>query len=67
MSDILSGKWKQLKGAAKSKWGELTDDDLAQIEGDFDALSGKLQERYGWEKERAESEARAWLDSTRSS
>ncbi|MEE2859256.1 MAG: CsbD family protein [Paracoccus sp. (in: a-proteobacteria)] len=48
--DIIQGKWKQLKGAAKEKWGELTDDELDQIDGDKDRLAGKLQEKYGWTK-----------------
>src|SRR4030066_883455 len=26
--DILKGKWKEIKGAEKEKWGKLTDDDL---------------------------------------
>ena len=30
--DQLEGKWKQLKGRAKEKWGELTDDDLDEIQ-----------------------------------
>lgn len=52
--DILKGKWDQMKGSVKQKWGDLTDDDLMQIEGDADKLSGKLQERYGWAKEDAD-------------
>lgn len=48
--DIIQGKWDQLKGSVKKEWGELTDDELAQINGDRDKLSGKLQERYGWAK-----------------
>ena len=30
-SDQLEGKWKQLKGSVKEKWGKLTDDDLDVI------------------------------------
>ncbi|WP_288951903.1 CsbD family protein [uncultured Paracoccus sp.] len=52
--DILKGKWNQFKGTIKEKWGDLTDDDLLQIEGDADKLSGKLQEKYGWAKEDAD-------------
>jgi uncharacterized protein YjbJ (UPF0337 family) len=26
--DILNGKWTQLKGTLRSKWGKLTDDDV---------------------------------------
>ena len=63
MGDVLSGKWRQFKGEAKSAWGKLTDDDVAQIEGDYDTLVGKLQERYGWEKAEAQRKAKAWIDS----
>ncbi|SMO96284.1 CsbD family protein [Paracoccus laeviglucosivorans] len=52
--DIIKGKWDQMKGSVKQKWGDLTDDDMTQIEGDADKLSGKLQERYGWAKEDAD-------------
>ena len=49
--DIIKGKWEQLKGKAKEKWGELTNDDLEIIEGKRDQLAGKLQERYGRTKD----------------
>lgn len=55
-SDILKGKWKQLRGSAKQAWGKLTDDDLDQIEGNKDKLIGKLQEKYGYSREQAEKE-----------
>lgn len=51
--DVIQGKWKQLKGSAKEKWGELTDDDLDRIDGNKDQLAGKLQEKYGWSKDEA--------------
>lgn len=54
--DILSGKWNQMKGKIKQQWGKLTDDDLDQISGKRDEILGLVQERYGWERERAESE-----------
>ena len=54
--DIIEGKWKQLKGATKVKWGELTDDELDQIDGNKDKLAGKLQEKYGWTKEEADEQ-----------
>lgn len=55
-SDIFRGKWLQLKGAVKKQWGDLTDDDLMQIDGDMDRLAGVLQERYGYTRERAQQE-----------
>lgn len=54
--DQISGNWKQFKGKVKEKWGDLTDDDLTMIAGKRDQLAGKLQERYGYEKGRAEKE-----------
>ena len=54
--DIFQGKWKQLRGQVKQWWGDLTDDDLKQIEGNRDKLVGKLQERYGYTRDRAEQE-----------
>lgn len=55
-NDILEGQWKQLRGQVKQWWGDLTDDDLDQINGKTDVLMGKLQERYGYTKERAREE-----------
>lgn len=50
------GKWDQVKGNLKKKWGKLTDDDLLQVEGDKDRLVGKLKEKYGISKEEAEKQ-----------
>lgn len=55
-TDILKGKWMQLRGDLKEAWGDLTDDELMQIEGNADKLMGKLQEKYGYSRERAEME-----------
>lgn len=55
-SDTLKGQWKQLKGAAKIRWGRLTDDDLDQVDGALDKLEGKLQERYGWNRDQIAKE-----------
>jgi uncharacterized protein YjbJ (UPF0337 family) len=38
----------------------LTDDDLAVINGNREQLEGKLQERYGWAKDRARQEIDDW-------
>jgi uncharacterized protein YjbJ (UPF0337 family) len=54
--DIVKGQWKQFTGKAKERWGKLTDDDLKTVAGKKDQLVGKLQERYGYEKDRAEKE-----------
>ena len=57
-NDIIQGKWTQLKGSIKAKWNKLTDDDLGRMEGNREYLVGRLQERYGWQKDQAERELR---------
>ncbi|HEY7312067.1 MAG TPA: CsbD family protein [Gemmataceae bacterium] len=61
--DVLKGQWKQMTGKLKAKWGKLTDDDLTLIGGKKDELLGKLQERYGYNKDQAEKEADDFLRS----
>lgn len=62
MNDVLQGNWKQLKGQVKQWWGDLTDDDLTRIDGNRDKLVGALQERYGYDKARADAEVTRRLD-----
>lgn len=56
--DIVSGNFRQLKGKIKAQWGKLTDDEIDQMEGNAEILAGKLQERYGMQREEAETEAK---------
>ena len=58
--DQIKGQWTQMKGDAKIRWGKLTDDDLDVAEGHKDKLVGRIQERYGYEKEEAEREVDSW-------
>jgi len=62
-SDTLQGKWKQAKGAIKERWGKLTDDDLDVINGQRDQLVGRVQERYGFEKDQAQKQVDEWMHS----
>lgn len=61
VADVLEGQWKQIRGQVKEKWGELTDDEIDQIEGRRDRLIGKLQERYGYSKQEAEQHVNEFL------
>jgi uncharacterized protein YjbJ (UPF0337 family) len=58
--DEVAGKWSQLQGAVKERWGKLTNDDLTVIAGKRERLVGKIQERYGLTKEAAEQQVRLW-------
>jgi len=59
--DILLGRWHELKGQARQKWGKLTDDDLLQLSGKTEELAGILQQRYGYGRAQAVKEINSWL------
>ena len=54
--DILKGKWQEIKGRIKEKWGKLTDNDLYAIEGKGEKLLGLLQKKYGYLRDKTELE-----------
>jgi uncharacterized protein YjbJ (UPF0337 family) len=61
--DQIEGKWKQLKGSFKAKWGKFTDDDITRMNGNREQIIGALQEKYGQTKEQAQKEFEAWYNS----
>ncbi len=58
--DRIEGNWKQFTGKVKTQWGKLTDDDLDVVAGRRDHLVGKIQERYGIAKDKANEQLSAW-------
>jgi uncharacterized protein YjbJ (UPF0337 family) len=60
-ADQLKGKWKQMKGSVKERWGKLTDDDLDIINGQNEQLVGKIQEKYGIAKDEAQRQVDDWM------
>lgn len=58
--DQIKGKWKELQGDAKVRWGKLTDDDLTAAEGHRDKLVGAIQTRYGVAREEADRQVQDW-------
>jgi uncharacterized protein YjbJ (UPF0337 family) len=53
-NDMFKGKWHQVKGEIKRKWGKVTDNDLMEAEGDMEKLVGKIQQRTGEKREAIE-------------
>jgi uncharacterized protein YjbJ (UPF0337 family) len=43
----MTGNWNQLKGKVKQHWGQLTDDELSEVEGNVDQLIGLVQQKTG--------------------
>ncbi|TQD35433.1 CsbD family protein [Haloflavibacter putidus] len=52
----LEGKWNQVKGKFKQKYGNVTDEDTTYSEGKFDEMLGRLQEKTGKSKEQLKDE-----------
>lgn len=60
--DRVEGNWKQFSGKIKEKWGQLTDDDISQINGKREQLEGKIQERYGQGKDQVKKDVDEFLN-----
>lgn len=58
----VEGKWDQFKGKVRTQWAKLTDDDLQNLSGKREQLTGALVERYGILKEQADSQVDEWLN-----
>jgi uncharacterized protein YjbJ (UPF0337 family) len=63
--DIIKGKWSQLSGKLREKWGKLTDGDVNQLAGHREYLIGRLRERYGIAKEKADVQVKEFERSLR--
>jgi len=50
----MMGNWNQLKGKVKQKWGQLTDDELNEVEGNIDQLVGLVQQKTGEARQQIE-------------
>lgn len=58
--DQVEGNWVEFKGLVKERWGELTDDDLLQIQGERQQLVGRIQQTYGISLDEADAQVREW-------
>jgi uncharacterized protein YjbJ (UPF0337 family) len=58
--DRIEGNWKQFKGRAQQKWGNLSDDQLDRVKGRREELAGLVQESYGLGREDAIREVDEW-------
>ena len=56
----VEGKWEQVKGRVRQKWGQLTDDDIAECKGNREQLIGKIMQRQKVSREIAERQVGEW-------
>ena len=59
--DQVQGKWLQMRGSLRHRWGRLTEDDLDVIAGDRDIFIGRVQERYSISRDEARQRIEEWL------
>ncbi|MFW5815451.1 MAG: CsbD family protein [Wenzhouxiangella sp.] len=49
--DQAHAQWDRLSAKVKQNWGDLTDDEIKQAEGNLDELIARIREKYGDSKE----------------
>jgi uncharacterized protein YjbJ (UPF0337 family) len=59
--DKIAGNWKAFRGRIRQQWGKLTHNDIEIAKGKRDALVGKIQARYGIDKDKADQQVDLWL------
>lgn len=58
--ELFENQWSQIRVILKDRWGNLTEEDIRIINGKYDQLIAKIQQRYGISREAAEEEVRNW-------
>lgn len=54
----IQNNWRMHAANIRRRWQDLTDDDIAMVDGQRERLTDKLLQRYGYARERANSELR---------
>ena len=58
--DRIAGRWRQLKGFARQRWGRLTADYAGVVAGKRQQMLGEIQAAYGITKEVNEKQLAEW-------
>jgi uncharacterized protein YjbJ (UPF0337 family) len=58
--EILESQWTEIRPIIREKFSNLSDEDIRQINGHYDQLVAKLQQKYGYSREEAEDRIRNW-------
>jgi uncharacterized protein YjbJ (UPF0337 family) len=51
----LKGNWNEIKGMLRSRWGQLTNDDMQSFNGNIDQLVGLIERKTGETRSAVES------------
>lgn len=58
--DLLESQWMQIRDILMEKFNNLSEEDIREINGRYDQLVAKLQQKYGYTREEAEERIRNW-------
>ena len=59
---FIEQNWQQFKHKIHTRWNKLTNEDMEHIKGQYYQLVSKIQNRYGYSKEKAEGEIKSWME-----
>jgi uncharacterized protein YjbJ (UPF0337 family) len=59
--NILKSQWSRYQGALQEYWDGFTGKEVAQINGEWDTLVRKLQEKYSFSRSEAEEEIKYFM------
>lgn len=57
---VLESQWTQIRDILREKFSHLSDEDIREINGRYDQLVAKLQQKYGYSREEAEDRIKSW-------
>ena len=60
-NDILQGRWHEVKGGLKKRWGKFTEDEISKLSGSQEEMVYALRRRYGYAPGQALMEIQRWL------
>lgn len=63
IKDEVHGTWNHLVGAVKSKYSQITGDDVAGVNGNIHQLAGVIQKKTGKAREEIDEYLRSFSDS----
>lgn len=58
--NVLETQWPQIREILRDRFSNLTEADIREINGRYDQLVAKLQQKYGYSHEEAEERIQSW-------
>jgi uncharacterized protein YjbJ (UPF0337 family) len=59
--EMFAKKWPEIQAKMKQQWPEMSDDEVIQLQGNYDMLHDLLQKKYGYDKDKAKHEVNGFM------